>query len=61
MTAPEPTVARNAPQTLQSDAPAVLTDEQLRAPLDGHQLQGNTLAELVKDRTTLLVFLRHFG
>ena len=62
MTAPDPNIARNAPSTtlLQSDSPDVLSDERLHAPVDGYQLQGDTLAELVDD-TTLLVFLRHFG
>lgn len=44
-----------------TDRLPVLTDEALVRPLDGHQLQGDTITELVKDRTTLLVFLRHFG
>lgn len=62
MNAPEPTVAQDAAQpTVRSDAPMVLTAGLLERPLDGYQLGGNSLAELIKDRTTLLVFLRHFG
>lgn len=61
MTPRELNIARNAPPvSLQSDSPTVLTDERLHAPVAGHQLRGDTLAELVDD-TTLLVFLRHFG
>lgn len=62
MTAHKPIVTSTALQTgVQLDAPPALTDDRLRAPIDGHQLRGNTLAELVRDQTTLLVFLRHFG
>lgn len=62
MTAPEPTIARNASRpTLQTDSAMALTHERLHATIDGHQLQGNTLADVVAGGTTLLVFLRHFG
>ena len=38
-----------------------LTSEQLAAPVVGHHLGPTTLATLTDERTTLLVFLRHYG
>ncbi|MDH3300004.1 MAG: hypothetical protein OES24_05810 [Acidimicrobiia bacterium] len=62
MSALEHNIARvTPPRALQVEAPTVLSRERLDAPLDGHQLQGSTLAEVVGGGTTLLVFLRHFG
>lgn len=62
MSALEHNIARvTPPTTRQVEAPVVLTGERLHAPLDGHQLEGATLADVVGGGTTLLVFLRHFG
>jgi hypothetical protein len=41
--------------------PAPLPVAVLGRRIDGHQLDVGTLAELLDARTTLLVFLRHYG
>ena len=38
-----------------------LTPAQLSAPVDGYGIPATTLGELLDERPTLLVFLRHFG
>jgi hypothetical protein len=38
-----------------------LTPEQLAHPVEGHDLAPTTLGELLDHRTTLLVFVRHYG
>jgi len=38
-----------------------LTPHQLTASVEGHHLSPTTLGALVDQRTTLLVFLRHYG
>ena len=41
------------------DAP--LTDAQLATRVSGHRIPPTTIGDLLDDRLTLLVFLRHFG
>ena len=41
--------------------PTPLTPDQLTARIEGHHLAPTTLGEFVDQRTTLLVFLRHYG
>lgn len=38
-----------------------LTPEQRSHPVTGHHLTRTTLGELLDERPTLLVFLRHYG
>lgn len=38
-----------------------LDDTQLATPVAGHHVAPSTLADLLDQRTTLLVFLRHYG
>jgi hypothetical protein len=38
-----------------------LTPDQLATRVEGHHLAPSTLAEVLDQRTTLLVFLRHYG
>ncbi|MEM7288671.1 MAG: hypothetical protein AAF480_20175 [Actinomycetota bacterium] len=38
-----------------------LTPTQLDTPITGYGIPSTTLGELVDERLTLLVFLRHFG
>ena len=41
--------------------PTPLTDVQLAAQVSGYRVAPTTLGELLDERPTLLVFLRHFG
>ena len=41
--------------------PLPLTDERLDAPITGFGLEPTSLRGLLDQRTTLLVFLRHYG
>lgn len=41
--------------------PKPLTDMQLATPVSGYRVAPTTLGELLDERVTLLVFLRHFG
>ena len=38
-----------------------LTDDQLAAEVSGYRVAPTTLGELLDERLTLLVFLRHYG
>ena len=41
--------------------PRTLTDTQLRTEVEGYGIAASTLDDLLDERLTLLVFLRHFG
>ena len=41
--------------------PVALTPQQLSARVVGKHIEPTPLGELIDGRTTLLVFLRHFG
>ncbi|MEN9823684.1 MAG: hypothetical protein RLZ04_2110 [Actinomycetota bacterium] len=44
-----------------STLPRPLSVELLEFPVDGHNIEPCRLHELLDDRTTILVFLRHYG
>ncbi len=44
-----------------STLPRPLSVELLERPVDGHNIDPCRLVDVLDDRTTILVFLRHYG